>query len=135
MAFCSKCGTYNQDSVPFCTNCGAPTVAPVVEEHATMKDVRAQERLAKRNTPVGVLGWMGYSILFAIPIVNLIVMILILISPAKQKSLKNYIIATFIMAAIVILVYILLVVVLGIISPESVQDILQQAATETEVLS
>lgn len=61
---------------------------------------------------VSVWGWVGYLLLFQIPIANIIALIVILCS-GKSKTLKNFIIANFIIAGIVFIIGLVFVIILA----------------------
>ncbi|MBU1020431.1 MAG: hypothetical protein KJ847_04390 [Firmicutes bacterium] len=57
---------------------------------------------------LSVLDWWGFFILMAIPVVNLVILIVLLVSPNANKTLKNYIKAIFLPAVIIIIIIFLL---------------------------
>ncbi|MEN9252697.1 MAG: hypothetical protein Q6K99_05195 [Thermostichales cyanobacterium BF4_bins_65] len=54
----------------------------------------------QETDPVGVWNWLGTIILLAIPLVNLIVIIVTLVNPNTRPSKKNFILANLILVGI-----------------------------------
>lgn len=112
---CNQCGTANADSTQFCRQCGAQLYpsAPQPQQNYQVPPIQQTTIYQQQGeTPVSILGWIGYMILFAIPLVNLITIIVILCS-SKNKTLKNFVIAEIIIAVIGILIAVLIFTVLG----------------------
>ena len=54
-----------------------------------------------KKDQMSVWNWLGFTLLMMIPLVNLIMFIVILVSPDANKSLKNYLIAQLIFIVII----------------------------------
>lgn len=125
-----QCGHENPDSAFHCENCGEQLAVERKEyapyqnnpyqntqynQSAPYNQQPYQPQLAytQAEKPVSIGAWVGLLIVFCIPFVNIIAFIITLCA-AENKTLKNYIIANFILAAIMIALFILLVVVIGV---------------------
>jgi len=79
--FCKYCGKELRDNDRFCMNCGA-----VVDDNA----VKSEDlEVSKEYKPIGMWGYIGYEILFALPVVGLILAIILSFAP-ENKNLKNF---------------------------------------------
>ena len=81
---CPKCGAATEDGVLFCRNCGARISDPV----------RIAERPAPEKSPsayklLGPWAYLGYSILFAIPVIGFIFLVVFSFSGANINR-RNY---------------------------------------------
>ena len=76
--FCRKCGIDNPDGARYCRRCGEPltgartstggtTSVPPTSGKMTVEDLPVEYR------PIGMWGYFGYSLLFAIPFVGWII--------------------------------------------------------------
>ena len=125
-----QCGHENPDSAFHCENCGEqlgverkeyapyqnnPYQNTQYNQSAPYNQQPYQPQLAytQAEKPVSIGAWVGLLILFCIPVVNVVALIVTLCA-AENKTLKNYVIANFILAAIMIALFILLVVVVGV---------------------
>ena len=125
-----SCGQENPDSALHCENCGEqlgierkeyapyqnnPYQNTQYGQSAPYNQQPYQPQLAytQAEKPVSIGAWVGLLILFCIPVVNVVALIVTLCA-AENKTLKNYVIANFILAAIMIALFILLVVVIGV---------------------
>lgn len=99
MKYCTKCGTANQDSQNFCTTCGAAlpasapnpgyapntsygqpsysnTTTPInFNVNSAYQQPITEETLPEKFRPIKPWGYVGYSLLFALPLIGLIMMI------------------------------------------------------------
>lgn len=114
MSIICKCGCENSDNAQFCSVCGQPiehNSQPVQQQTAPQQPVYQQQPVystvnnnvqIQSEQPISILGWIGYFILFGIPIVNIITYIVILCS-SKNKTLKNLIIAQIILGVLLVI--------------------------------
>ena len=131
---CNYCGAEIQEADTFCTNCGAPTGnRPVQNPQGQSVPPRPAEPQRPHTAEgyccpppphcppvepdrnlVSIGAYVGYTLLFAIPIVGLIVCI-ILAANCNNRSLKNYAIANLIIigagAVIAVFAFIIAVIV------------------------
>lgn len=140
MKTCPKCNTVNNDVNVFCETCGnalpvenAPQ-APVVEapvEAATQPQYQQyqpasqpvyamppqfnEDMLPEEYKPVSVGKYIGYSILFSIPLVGFIMLLVTAFSGGTNKSLKNYARAMLVMYVIAIVLVIILAVLMAVL--------------------
>ena len=99
---CKNCGQINPENTIFCTNCGAKlpqAVAPVAEAvmPAAAPDVKTVRTAAPtatavpaENKPLSPWAYLGYSILFAIPLVGFVMLIILSTKAARNVNLRNY---------------------------------------------
>lgn len=120
---CSHCGAVNDDNTQFCSQCGAQLQQPAPQPQQTpppqpqtyyqTPPVQQTTIYQQGEKPVSILGWIGYFLLFSIPVVNIIALIAILCS-SQNKTLKNWILAQIIMVVIAVIICILIFVVAGV---------------------
>jgi len=79
--FCKYCGKELRDNDKFCMNCGAV----VDDSSARSEDLD----VSREYKPIGMWGYIGYEILFALPVVGLILAIILSFAP-DNKNLKNF---------------------------------------------
>lgn len=119
MKKCEKCGMENADGVKFCGKCGnlleqveAVTTNPAPQPQPEVQIIPPTPPMGnyyqtETKKPISIIGWMGYLLVFCIPIVNIIVMIVKLFT-SKNKTFKNYVWATLIWTVILIILGIIL---------------------------
>ncbi len=115
---CNNCGASNPDGTQFCSQCGStiasaapqPQAAPPVSNPYPVQQTNIYQQAAP---DVSVLGWIGYLILFAIPVVNIIAMIVVLCS-SQNKTLKHFVVAEIVLVVIGIVLWVVLFAALGI---------------------
>lgn len=114
---CSHCGAVNDDNTQFCSQCGAQlqqsAPQPQPNPYYQAPPVQQTTVYQQGEKPVSILGWIGYFLLFSIPVVNIIALIAILCS-SQNKTLKNWILAQIIMVVIAVIICILIFVVAGV---------------------
>ncbi|MBP1560583.1 MAG: zinc ribbon domain-containing protein [Oscillospiraceae bacterium] len=135
MSIKCKCGCENPDNAVKCENCGEkigvrqneynsyqsiPQNAqpqyyqqPQQQYYQQPQQPYYQQNYDRLELPVSIGGWIGYLILFSIPIVNIITYIVILCA-SQNKTLKNFILAQLILVAIVVVLLILGSIALGV---------------------
>lgn len=81
----------------------------------------------ERYKPISPLGYIGYEILYAIPVVGFICMIIFAIT-AKNVNVKNFARAQFVALIIGIIIVLVLSIVAALagVTPEQLQQIAQQ---------
>ena len=111
MSIICKCGCENSDNAQFCSVCGQPidhNSQPVYQQAAPQQQpvystVNNNVQI-QGEQPISILGWIGYFILFGIPIVNIITYIVILCS-SKNKTLRNLIIAQIVLGVVAVILF------------------------------
>ena len=119
MANCTNCGKPIKAGVKFCTSCGAPVTASEAEpaktaapKAETVKPTARQTSAAATTQPVMVgssdvistIGWIGYMILFAIPIIGLILYLVWAFGSGSNLNRRNYCRATLIMVVVALII-------------------------------
>ena len=111
--FCRKCGIDNPDGARYCRRCGEPltgarttTSVPPTSGKMTVEDLPVEYR------PIGMWGYFGYSLLFAIPFVGWIIALVFAFGVNPNINLKNFARAYF-CSLIVACVFLFLVSVSG----------------------
>lgn len=131
MSIMCKCGCENSDSALHCENCGEKLgvqqggynpYQPVQEvypqnnygqnAYAQPQQPYYQPAVNQGEQPLSIGAWVGLLLLFAIPFVNIIALIVVL-CVTQNKTLRNYVIAQFIIVGISVALVILLVVAIG----------------------
>ena len=81
----------------------------------------------ERYKPISPLGYIGYEIMYAIPVVGFICMIIFAIT-AKNVNVKNFARAQFVALIIGIIIVLVLSIVAALagVTPEQLQQIAQQ---------
>lgn len=72
---CQKCGADNEDTNLFCRECGV--------SFASLKE-------KEKYKPIGILAYIGYEILFMIPVAGLVSSLYLALGGTENISLKNY---------------------------------------------
>ena len=129
MSIMCKCGCENSDSALHCENCGE-RLGVEVKEYAPYQNNPYQNTSyenqygtyqtppqyyqpyynTQEEQPVSIGAWVGLLFLFAIPFVNLITYIVIL-CVSRNKTLKNLVLAQFIVIGIAVVISLLLILV------------------------
>ncbi len=76
-----------------------------------------------REQPMGVMSWLGFHLLMAIPIVNIVLLIVLLFHPDTNHSLKNYLLSFIVLLAIVGII-VLIILIIGILASYPKTDFL-----------
>lgn len=118
--FCEKCGAENLENSMFCQECGAPLENIPPNNTWTNERRPAQIRymtpeIPEEYKPIGMWGYLGYQILFAIPIVGFIMLLVFSLGGTTNVNLKNFARSYFCMT-IIVLVLALILVMIGAIS-------------------
>ena len=91
---CPKCGTSNPEGLAFCANCGEPlkaesnafTTPPAQQTPPEQRTVQIPEQYK----PISAWGYIGYSILFSIPIVGFILILVFSFSGSGNINRRNF---------------------------------------------
>ncbi len=77
MSYCPKCGTELNGEVAFCPKCGSKMYS---EKFVIPPEYR----------PISAWGYFGWTILFAIPVVGIILLIIFVLGGTSNINLKNF---------------------------------------------
>lgn len=113
---CIKCGGVLEDTADFCPLCGEKqAAAPNVDYSQPQQNFNQPNYnsapVSQEDFHTGIGGWIGWILLSSL--LGLIGLI-ITICCAKDKSVKNWAIATLIISAIVVVIMIIVFVVAGV---------------------
>ncbi len=140
MKTCPKCNTVNNDVNVFCESCGnalpvenpasqapeaeAPVQAAPQPQYQAYQNVPPmyamppqfnENMLPEEYKPVSVGKYIGYGILFSIPLVGFIMLLVTAFGSNTNKSLKNYARAMLVMYAIGVVLSIVMVILMGVL--------------------
>lgn len=92
---CPKCGSPNPEGHTFCANCGASLTDQTNAFTAPpAQPVQPQEpgkiRIPAEYKPITAWGYIGYSLLFSIPIVGFILILVFSFSGSGNVNRRNY---------------------------------------------
>ncbi len=117
---CPNCGSPIEPAATFCTNCGAH-----LSNIPPQKPVAA---IPKEYKPIGAWGYVGWNILFAIPVVGFVLLIVFSFSNSNINR-RNYARSFW----CTLLVAVVLVIVLSIVAAATgTMDELMQALQELQ---
>ena len=84
---CYKCGAPVAAGVEFCSNCGAEQKNVV---SAVSNQSQGQVRIPDRYKPISAWGYVGYQLLFSIPVIGFIMLLVFSCGGASNINLKNF---------------------------------------------
>ena len=92
---CTNCGQTIPDDAAFCSNCGfkiAPAETPVqpVAVQEPLKTQPSVPAVPFENKPLSPWAYLGYQILFSIPLVGFILLIILSTKAAHNVNLRNF---------------------------------------------
>ena len=110
--FCGKCGTENLDVAAFCKSCGASLAE---EQSSVMTSETPVQGPQEEYKPIGMWGYLGYEILFSLPVVGIVFLLIFSLGGTKNINLRNFARSYFCITIINIIV--LTVIVLKVFGP------------------
>ncbi len=99
---CSHCGTPQEENLSFCTHCGQPLGQnpSVVPSNSTMPMYGANPapaqypypilQVPEDHKPISAWGYLGYTLLFCIPVISIIFVLIYSFGGTKNINLRNY---------------------------------------------
>ena len=75
---CRKCGTENHEYSSYCKICGAPLPKEEMGE------------VSKAHKVIGTWTYLGFEILFAIPVVGLVSLLFLALGGTDNENLRNF---------------------------------------------
>lgn len=99
---CKICGKFNPDDMPVCAQCGTPIsqaadldtqlsyAASISPEEPAAYPRRGVSRVPKEYKPLSPWAYVGYQLLFAIPLVGFILLIVFSCGGTSNLNLKNF---------------------------------------------
>lgn len=106
---CRKCGADNKSTNLFCVECGAP-----------FELLKEDTENSKEHKPIRVLAYLGYDILFMIPVIGLVSLLYLALGGTENTNLKNYAISWLCK----MLIAIVIVVIVFLTGLASIEDLL-----------
>lgn len=88
MAFCTNCGQQVADGVKFCTACGSPMNAPQ-ETSDVAQPSYAPQPTVYQEEPISTGGYIGILLLMAVPLVNLICLLVWACGGCRKVNKRN----------------------------------------------
>ena len=133
---CKHCGEENLETSKFCKGCGAPlqVASPTAStnyqtEYARQEqsqNINQSQPIQNQNPnnnekfkPITMWGYLGYELLFSIPIVGLIAILIFSFSSSTNVNLKNFARSYILLAIIVFVVTIVFSFILGMMGVSS----------------
>ncbi len=123
---CNHCGAENRNNAVYCRSCGRPLQNGESNSGANSGSAygygqnmqgwgtsQAPVQTTGSSDDVSVWGWVGYQILFAIPLVGLILAIVFACGAGNNETLKKYAISRLIILGISLAIVILLSIIMG----------------------
>lgn len=116
---CNNCGQNNPENVAFCSNCGtklSEDTAPVQPVAAPVQQPvqPAAPTVPYENKPLSPWAYLGYQILFSIPLVGFILLIVFSTGAARNINLRNFA-RSYWCAVLVILILGIVLAIVGLI--------------------
>ena len=84
---CSNCGCNNAPGATHCMSCGSVLAQPVQPPYSIPY---SRLQIPNEYTPLSPWAYVGYQILFAIPLVGIILLIIFSCGGTENINLKNY---------------------------------------------
>ena len=125
---CPKCGLDNPNEYAFCSNCGAPLhprqagtelfTGAGNDPRANIPETAAPDAytspaVPNEYKPITPLGYIGYSILFSLPIIGIILMLICSFGGSENINVRNFARGMLLSVLIVIVLMTLAAVILG----------------------
>lgn len=122
---CPHCGALLETHQPFCTNCGqtvaqSPVPAQTVPVQHTVQNpvpmhpIYPTLQVPEDHKPISPMGYLGYTLLYCIPIVGIICLLIFGFGGTKNINVRNYARSygiIYLISAILSVVYIVMIVV------------------------
>lgn len=116
---CSHCGAPQEGDLHFCTHCGQSLMengVPMQPAHTMpASPVYPTMQIPEDHKPISAWGYLGYTLLYCIPIVGLICLLIFGFGGTKNINVRNYARSygiIYLISAILSVLYIVLIVVL-----------------------
>lgn len=116
---CSHCGAPQEGDLHFCTHCGQSLMengVPMQPAHIMpASPVYPTMQIPEDHKPISAWGYLGYTLLYCIPIVGLICLLIFGFGGTKNINVRNYARSygiIYLISAILSVLYIVLIVVL-----------------------
>ena len=95
---CNSCGAEIMSGSAVCSNCGSPVESSVVQQPVQQQQYQQQQyyqpnysnSIPSEYKPIGAWGYIGYNLLFAIPLIGLIMMFVFAFGGTGNINLRNY---------------------------------------------
>ena len=98
---CKKCGMENRDGSSFCKECGTPLQTE--EETDYLKE-----------ETISVWKYLGYQILFLIPVVGLVILLFLALGGTNNRNIRNFA-AAYLCKIVILIIIVIIMFVAGIV--------------------
>lgn len=129
---CKQCGEENLETSKFCKGCGAPlqvanpaAATGYQTEYSRQNQSQTYSQAPvnsapnynndEKYKPISMWGYLGYELLFSIPIVGLIAILIFSFSSSTNVNLKNFARSYILLAIIVFVVTIVFSFIIGML--------------------
>ena len=119
---CNYCGEENADGAKFCRSCGAelPASGGRGMQSETQYEEFYDEEPVRRSSvppvppeykPISMWGYLGYEILFSIPLIGFILLLVFALGGSKNINVRNFARSYFCVLIIVLILTVIIFVV------------------------
>lgn len=117
--FCEKCGAKNSDTSMYCEECGARLTGQSQNTWSGNNNNAGVQYVVKNEVPedykpIGMWGYLGYEILFSIPLVGFILLLVFSFGGTKNVNLRNFARSYFCFLIIVVVLILIIIMAGGI---------------------
>lgn len=99
---CKKCGMENSEGSSFCRECGTPLLAE-------------EETESSKEETVSIWVYLGYQILFLIPVIGLVALLFLALGGTDNKNIRNFAIA-YLCKIFILTIILIIMFVTGVVS-------------------
>lgn len=117
--FCEKCGAKNSDTSMYCEECGARLTGQPQNTWSGNNNNAGVQYVVKNEVPedykpIGMWGYLGYEILFSIPLVGFILLLVFSFGGTKNVNLRNFARSYFCFLIIAVVLILIIIMAGGI---------------------
>ncbi len=116
--FCSNCGKEIDPNAAICVNCGVAIEKPTKAKKTTI----TENNIPEEYRPITMWGYFGYQILFALPLVGLILILVFSFGGTKNKNLRNFARSYFCVYIIALIVVVIVAICAGLFAASATRS-------------
>lgn len=113
--YCPKCGAWVQDNERTCPKCGCVLGTGAVQNGFT------EDTIPEEWKPITMWGYLGYQLLFAIPLVGLILILVFSFGGAGNRNLRNFA-RSYLCVMVIVTIVMIILTVAGVLSMSEVMN-------------